>query len=78
MQEINQKNVRLLIPNKAAAIAIKIAQEENLSLKEALLKFYHSKIYEQLENESTKMWHYSPAQLWEIGFKTDTEHRDHF
>ena len=69
MQEINQKNVRLLIPNKAAAVAVQIARKEHLSPEEGLMKFYHSKVYEQLEDEKTKLWHYSPAQLWKIGFE---------
>ncbi len=69
MREINQENVRLLIPGKAAAVAARISENERLSPKDALLKFYHSKVYAQLEDESTKVWHYSPAQLWEIGFR---------
>lgn len=69
MQKVNQNNVRLLIPNKAAAVAARISETESLTSREALLKFYRSKIYGQLENESTKVWHYSPAQLWEIGFR---------
>lgn len=64
MQPITQQNVRLLIPGKAAGVASLIAKHTGMTPKEALLCFYHSPLYEQLEREKTKVWHYSPAQLY--------------
>ena len=32
----------------------------------ALLAFYHSKTYRELERESSKYWHYSPEQLFAV------------
>lgn len=64
--EITQQNIRLLIPGKAAQVASMIATKRNISLKTALLAFYRSKTYQELERESSKYWHYSPAQLFAI------------
>ena len=64
--EITQSNVRLLIPGKAAQVASLIAQKQGISPKEALLTFYRSETYQKLQQEATKYWHYSPAQLFFI------------
>lgn len=41
---------------------------ENYSCDEitASEKFYNSKVYENLENESTKLWHFSPLTLFNM------------
>ena len=73
--EINQGNVRLLIPGKAARMATLIAAERHISPKAALLAFYRSKTYRELERESSKYWRYSPEQLFAVsGFsrRSDT------
>lgn len=64
--EITQQNVRLLIPGKAAQIASLIAVKRGITPKAALLAFYRSKTYNELERESSKYWHYSPAQLFAV------------
>lgn len=64
--EITQQNVRLLIPGKAAQIASLIAAKRGITPKAALLAFYRSKTYNELERESSKYWHYSPAQLFAV------------
>ena len=64
--EITQENVRLLIPGKAARMATLIAAHRHISPKAALLAFYRSKIYRELERESSKYWHYSPEQLFAV------------
>ena len=64
--EITQGNVRLLIPGKAARMATLIAARRRISLKAALLAFYRSKTYRELERESSKYWHYSPEQLFAV------------
>ena len=47
---------------------------ENYSVDEieATDLFYHSKTYEKLEQEDTKLWHLSPLTLYNI---FDEEHR---
>ena len=65
--QITQKNVRLLIPGKAAGVAVLMSEKRSISPKAALLAFYHSKTYRELERESSKYWHYSPEQLYVVG-----------
>ena len=64
--EITQENVRLLIPGKAARLATLIAAQRHITPKAALLAFYRSKTYRELERESSKYWHYSPEQLFAL------------
>ena len=70
MTEINQKNLRSLLPGKIAKVVSIMAHENKISLKEALLTFYASPLYKNLENESTKCWWLSPLQLFEDSTKT--------
>ena len=65
--QITQANVRLLIPGKAAGVAFLMAAKQSLSPKAALLAFYRTKTYRELERESSKYWHYSPEQLYAVG-----------
>ena len=65
--EITQENVRLLIPSKAASVAMILAEKRAISPKDALMEFYRSKTYRELERESSKYWHYSPKQLFIVG-----------
>ena len=65
---INQENLRLLIPGKAARIASMLAKARKITPEAALLAFYRSPLYRQLEREETKLWHFSPEQLYAIGF----------
>lgn len=39
---------------------------------EIIQKFYHSQVYALLEDENTKMWHYSPLTLYEM-YKSEIE-----
>lgn len=43
--------------------------EDTLSL---LKNFYNSEVYALLEDENTKMWHYSPLTIYEM-FKSEIE-----
>lgn len=54
--QVTQKNVHLFIPNKVSKICSELARTENLSLNEAILKFYNSSVYETLSRESSKLW----------------------
>ncbi len=65
MPEITQKNFRILLPGKIAAVVEKVAAHKKCSGKEALLAFYQSNLYRQLENEKTKCWWESPEQLYQ-------------
>lgn len=64
LPEITQDNVYIFIPYKVAKITTAIRQDSQMSLKEALLSFYRSNTYRLLEQENTKLWHLSPAQIY--------------
>ncbi len=66
MGEVTQNNVHLLLPWKTAGMAVLWAKDINVSPLEALMKLYSTTFYKRLEDESTKMWHYSPEQLYYI------------
>lgn len=40
-----------------------LCEEKGISENQALYDFMHSRVYEKLEDESTKVWHLSPGQL---------------
>lgn len=62
---INQSNLHLLLPSKMSWLASMLADDENISVVEAIKKLYSSDIYKRLENERTKVWHYGPVALYE-------------
>ncbi len=66
MGEVNQSNVHLLLPWKAAGMAELWAKDLNVTPLEALMRLYSTAFYKTLEDESSKMWCYSPDQLYYI------------
>jgi hypothetical protein len=64
LPEITQQNFRVLLPSKIAAVIVKICESRQCSAKTAILEFYQSEIYKELEIEETKYWWKSPAQLY--------------
>ena len=63
--EITNNNVYLLIPGKAAHFARIYTEQHGGTILEALRTFYSSKMYHELEDESTKLWHLGPVALYE-------------
>lgn len=63
--EINDSNVHLLIPGKAAHFARIYTEQHGGTMLEALRAFYSSKMYSELEDESTKLWYLGPVALYE-------------
>lgn len=43
-----------------------IVKNEGLDDISAMTEFYHSKTYEMLGKEETKMWHFSPMTLYSM------------
>jgi len=64
--EINQSNVNLLLPAKISAVAAMYAEDNNCSILESLKRFYSSDIYQQLQDEETKLWHLGSVALYEM------------
>ena len=63
--QINQSNVRLMIPGKIAWLAEYLQNDYGYTLQESLKIIYHSNMYKKLATESTKYWHYGPVYLYE-------------
>lgn len=55
-----------VLPIICSALAEKIHEELNLTEKEAVSELYSSHLYEMLEREETKVWHYSTEKLYEL------------
>ena len=53
-------------PIICSALVEKIAFELNLFDKDAITELYSSHLYEVLEKEETKVWHYSTEKLLEL------------
>lgn len=43
-----------------------IQQKSNEPTLKIIQKFYQSRVYELLENEETKIWHYSPLTIYNM------------
>ncbi|WP_296328154.1 hypothetical protein [uncultured Treponema sp.] len=65
MTVVTQKNLRSLLPGKIAKVVSLISGEKHCSVKDALLQFYNSSVYKELEIEQTKRWWQSPYELFE-------------
>lgn len=64
LPKVTQQNVHLFIPYKAGYIVGKMQSESDISVEQALLAFYNSETYAQLEREETKRWQDNVKQLW--------------
>lgn len=63
--KITSENLHLLLPGKVSKMAVMYAADFGLSITEALNRIYQSATYRQLEDESTKLWHYGPVALYQ-------------
>lgn len=65
MFQINQDNLRLLLPGKVSWLVEYLHDDYGLTLKESLNRIYRSKLYKKLATESTKYWRLGPVDLYE-------------
>lgn len=63
--KITQENLYLLLPFKIGWLAPWLAEDEDISLTDAICRIYRSKLYKKLSTESTKYWHLGPVDLYE-------------
>jgi len=63
---VNQNNLRVLLPSKVALTLEEISRVRNTRPEDELERFYASGVYGKLEDESTKYWCFSPAELCEL------------
>lgn len=66
MGEVTQANLHLLLPWKISGISELWARDLGVSPLEAMQRFYATPFYNQLADEATKYWHYSPEQLYQL------------
>lgn len=64
-RRITQENLYLILPGKVSHMAVMYSRDFGLPLSEALQQIYASNTYRQLEDESTKLWHYGPVALYQ-------------
>lgn len=62
---ITQQNVHLLLPSKLSWMANMLAEDNGISIVEAMKLLYSSDVYKRLEKEATKAWHLGPVALYE-------------
>ena len=53
-----------LLPLIVTALMQKIVERREISHDEAFLQLYSSQLYAALDNEKTKVWHYSTEKLF--------------
>ncbi len=58
-----EKEFEMILQVIVSRLAHEISGQMNLSDKVSLDKLYSSKLYEKLENEETKVWHFSVPTL---------------
>jgi hypothetical protein len=63
--DINQQNLYLLLPSKISWMTNMLAEDEGISIVEAIKILYSSELYARLEKESTKAWHLGPVALYQ-------------
>ena len=62
---VTQDNLYLLLPSKMSWLASMLAEDENISIVDAIKRLYASKMYKKLQDESTKYWHLGQVALYE-------------
>lgn len=60
---MGQEQFAAMMPYISADLVEMIAKKKNLSEQDAITKLYNSKLYAALEQEETKVWHYSTDML---------------
>ncbi len=63
---MGQEDFMALMPYISADLAAEISRRQNISGEEAIAKLYNSKLYALLEQEDTKVWHYSTQMLYSL------------
>lgn len=64
--EITNDNLPLLLSGKISAVASIYANIHKCSILDAIRKFYKTKVYQQLQEEETKLWHLGAVALFEM------------
>ena len=63
--DITQDNLYLILPSKVSRMAAMLADDNDISIIDAVKQVYASEVYQRLEQESTKQWHLGPVALYQ-------------
>jgi hypothetical protein len=63
---MDKSKFEVVFPIICSALSEKMANELKLLEEEAVAELYSSHLYEMLEREETKIWHYSTEKLYEL------------
>ena len=63
--DITQDNLYLILPSKVSRMAEMLADDNDISIVDAVKQVYASEVYQRLEQESTKQWHLGPVALYQ-------------
>lgn len=63
--DITQENLYLILPSKVSRMAEMLADDNDISIIDAVKQVYASEVYQRLEQESTKQWHLGPVALYQ-------------
>ncbi len=64
--EVTQQNLYLFLPGKIANVSAIIADKEHCTMLEAMQRFYASPVYQDLQQEDSKLWHLGAVALYEM------------
>ena len=64
--QITQENVRLFIPYKVSKICNYICENEHISARQAISRFYKTRTAKLLGEESSKLWQLGWVALYEM------------
>ena len=65
-ETFSQEDLGKILPSKIALIADLLAKRHGKDPVTVMMDFYRSKTYALLQNESTKYWWFSPAELSDL------------
>lgn len=63
---MNPSQFAAIMPYISADLVGMIVEKENISENAAITKLYNSELYAILEQEDTKVWHYSTHMLYSL------------
>jgi len=63
---MDKEKFEAAFPIICTTLVRKIMEENVMAEEDSLRKLYSSHLYEKLENEDTKVWHYSSDKLFDL------------
>jgi len=63
---MNEEKFQALLPFIVTDLIHKIIEQKKISQEKAFFLLYESGLYGLLENEQTKIWHYSTEKLFQL------------